>query len=94
MNMQNATTVNTKLKDNFIRVIGWAASLMLVSGGIYILFPRIILPLTTNFVFYPFYFLLLFLGALLVYAGIRVFNFSTFEKYRGTRHKFAAKWLF
>ena len=94
MSMPNAIIVNTKLKDNFIRVIGWAASLMLVSGGIYILFPRIILPLTTNFVFYPFYSLLLVFGALLVYTGVRVFNFSTFEKYRGTRHKFAAKWSF
>ena len=79
MSMQSDTTVNTKLRDNSIRVIGWVASLMFVSGGIYILFPRIHIAL---------------LGTLLVYAGVRVFNFSTFEKYRGTRHKFAAKWSF
>jgi len=52
---------------------------MFVSGGIYILFPRIHIAL---------------LGTMLVYAGVRVFNFSTFEEYKEIRHEFAAKWLF
>ena len=59
--------------DNmYFRIAGWALSLLCMLAGSYFLWPHIHVAL---------------LGIVFFYAGIRVFNFSTFKEYEEDRRK-------
>ena len=62
--------MNIKSKDIYLKVAGWALSLLCMSIGTYFLWPHIHVAL---------------LGIVLFYFGIRIFNFSTFEEYKEKR---------
>ena len=59
-----------------IRYGGWAFSLILCSIGVYFLWPRVHITLA---------------GIAFLYAGVRVFNFSTFDEYEEKRKKLYSK---
>ena len=63
--------------DNmYFRIAGWALSLLCMLAGSYFLWPHIHVAL---------------LGIVFFYAGIRVFNFSTFKEYEEDRRKLLFK---
>ena len=63
--------------DNMhFRIAGWALSLLCMLAGSYFLWPHIHVAL---------------LGIVFFYAGIRVFNFSTFKEYEEDRRKLLFK---
>ena len=63
--------------DNmYFRIAGWALSLLCILAGSYFLWPHIHVAL---------------LGIVFFYAGIRVFNFSTFKEYEEDRRKLLFK---
>ena len=65
------------LKDeNAIKVGGWLLSLLCILIGSYFIWPHIHVAL---------------LGIVFFYAGIRVFNFSTFKEYEEDRRKLLFK---
>ena len=65
------------LKDeNVIRVGGWLLSLLCVLIGLYFVWPHIHVAL---------------LGIGFFYAGVRIFNFSTFKEYEEDRRKLLFK---
>ena len=65
------------LKDeNVIRVGGWLLSLLCVLIGLYFVWPHIHVAL---------------LGIGFFYAGVRIFNFSTFKEYDEDRRKLLRK---
>ena len=65
-------------KENWIKFGGWLFSLITILSGAYFIWPHIHVAL---------------LGIVLIYLGIRVFNFSTFEEYKENRMKLARKLL-
>ena len=65
-------------RDKIIKISGWCISALIISAGMYLLFPRIHIALVS--------------GAL-VYLGVRIFNFSTFEEYKEQRMNLILKWL-
>ena len=68
--------MNIKSKDMYLKVAGWALSLLCMSAGTYFLWPHIHVAL---------------LGIAFFYIGIRVFNFSTFKEYKEARVKLLLK---
>ena len=70
--------MNIKSKDMYLKVAGWALSLLCMSAGTYFLWPHIHVAL---------------LGIVFFYLAIRIFNFSTFEEYKEKRMKLLLKLL-
>ena len=68
--------MNIKDKDTTLKLVGWALSLLCMLIGSYFLWPHIHVAL---------------LGIVFFYAGIRVFNFSTFKEYEEDRRKLLFK---
>ena len=64
--------------ENIFRAAGWLLSLLCISAGTYFLWPRIHIAL---------------LGIALIYLGVRIFNFSTFNEYEESRRKLLLKLL-
>ena len=65
-----------KIKDIYLKLAGWAISLLCMLIGSYFLWPHIHVAL---------------LGIAFFYLGIRIFNFSTFKEYREKRMKLLLK---
>jgi hypothetical protein len=65
-------------KENWIRYGGWLLSLLLILAGAYFIWPRIHINL---------------LGIVLIYVGVRIFNFSTWNEYKEKRKKLLDKLL-
>ena len=59
-----------KTKDRLIQVVGWVISFSVILAGASFLWPHVHVAL---------------LGLVLIYIGVRIFNFSTFEEYREKR---------
>ena len=57
-------------KEKWMKYGGWLLSLLTILAGVYFLWPRIHIAL---------------LGITLIYSGVRIFNFSTFNEYREKR---------
>ena len=57
-------------KETWMKYGGWLLSLLTILAGVYFLWPRIHIAL---------------LGIALIYCGVRIFNFSTFEEYKEKR---------
>ena len=57
-------------KETWMKYGGWLLSLLTILAGVYFLWPRIHIAL---------------LGIALIYFGVRIFNFSTFDEYREKR---------
>ena len=64
--------MNIKEKDTMFKYGGWLLSFLTVAAGASFLWPHFHVAL---------------LGFALIYLGIRIFNFSTFEEYREKRIK-------
>ena len=62
--------------ENMFRIAGWALSLFCMSAGSYLLWPHIHIALV---------------GIVFYYAGVRIFNFSTFKEYEEDRRKLLRK---
>ena len=62
-----------EIKEDHFKYGGWVLSFFLVSAGFYFLYPRIHINL---------------LGIILIYLGVRVFNFFTFDEYKEKRSNF------
>ena len=62
--------------ENVIRVGGWLLSLLCILTGSYFIWPHIHVAL---------------LGIVFFYAGIKIFNFSTFKEYEKDRRKLSSK---
>ena len=63
-------------KENWIKFGGWLLSFTVIVIGAYFIWPHIHVAL---------------LGLVLIYIGVRIFNFSTFEEYREKRIKLLHK---
>ena len=59
-----------EIKEKWMKYGGWLLSLLTMLAGVYFLWPRIHIAL---------------LGITLIYLGVRIFNFSTFDEYREKR---------
>ena len=70
--------MNIKEKDTMFKYGGWLLSFLTVAAGASFLWPHFHVAL---------------LGFALIYLGIRIFNFSTFEEYREKRMKVIHKFL-
>ena len=70
--------MNIKEKDTMFKYGGWLLSFLTVAAGASFLWPHFHVAL---------------LGFALIYIGIRIFNFSTFEEYREKRMKVIHKFL-
>ena len=70
--------MNIKEKDTMFKYGGWLLSFLIVAAGASFLWPHFHVAL---------------LGFALIYLGIRIFNFSTFEEYREKRMKVIHKFL-
>ena len=57
-------------KEKWMKYGGWLLSLLSILAGVYFLWPRIHIAL---------------LGIALIYIGVRIFNFSTFNEFREKR---------
>ena len=64
--------MNIKEKDTMFKYGGWLLSFLTVAAGASFLWPHFHVAL---------------LGFALIYLGVRIFNFSTFEEYREKRIK-------
>ena len=64
--------MNIKEKDTMFKYGGWLLSFLTVAAGASFLWPHFHVAL---------------LGFALIYLGVRIFNFSTFEEYREKRMK-------
>ena len=62
--------MNMKEKDTMFKYGGWLLSFLTVAAGASFLWPHFHVAL---------------LGFALIYLGVRIFNFSTFEEYREKR---------
>ena len=62
--------------DKIFMYVGWGLSSFIIFTGLYFLWPRIHITL---------------LGLALIYLGVRIFNFSTFNEYREERMKLLYK---
>ncbi len=65
-------------KDKWVMIGGWLLSLLSIAAGAYFLWPHIHSDV---------------LGLALIYIGVRIFNFSTFEEYKEERMKLILKFL-
>ena len=70
--------MNIKEKDTMFKYGGWLLSFLTVAAGASFLWPHFHVAL---------------LGFALIYIGIRIFNFSTFEEYKEKRMKVIHKFL-
>ena len=70
--------MNMKEKDTMFKYGGWLLSFLTVAAGASFLWPHFHVAL---------------LGFALIYLGIRIFNFSTFEEYKEKRMKLIHKLL-
>ena len=70
--------MNIKEKDTMFKYGGWLLSFLTVAAGASFLWPHFHVAL---------------LGFALIYLGIRIFNFSTFEEYKEKRMKLIHKLL-
>ena len=70
--------MNIKEKDTMFKYGGWLLSFLTVAAGASFLWPHFHVAL---------------LGFALIYLGVRIFNFSTFEEYREKRMKVIDKLL-
>ena len=61
-----------EVNEKRIKYGGWITSLLLILAGAYFIWPRIHINL---------------LGIVLIYLGVRIFNFSTFDEYKDKRIK-------
>lgn len=62
--------------DKIFMYVGWGLSSCIIFIGLYFLWPRIHITI---------------LGLALIYLGVRVFNFSTFDEYKEQRMKLLYK---
>ena len=62
--------------DKIFMYAGWFLSSCIIFTGLYFLWPRIHITL---------------LGLALIYLGVRIFNFSTFDEYKDKRMKLLYK---
>ena len=62
--------------DKIFIYVGWGLSSCIIFTGLYFLWPRIHITI---------------LGLALIYLGVRVFNFSTFDEYKEQRMKLLYK---
>ena len=67
-----------KSKDKIFMYGGWLLSLLAIVAGASFVWPHIHVAL---------------LGFALIYLGVRIFNFSTFEEYKEKRMKLLLKFL-
>ena len=67
-----------KSKDKLMKIGGWILSFLTVAAGASFLWPHFHVAL---------------LGFALIYIGVRIFNFSTFEEYKEQRMKLLFKLL-
>ena len=67
-----------EVNENRLKYGGWLLSLLAILAGAYFIWPRIHINL---------------LGIVLIYLGIRIFNFSTFKEYKEKRMKLLDKLL-
>ena len=67
-----------KSKDKWMKIGGWILSFLTIAAGASFLWPHFHVAL---------------LGFALIYLGIRIFNFSTFEEYKEKRVKLLLKFL-
>ena len=70
--------LNIKEKDTMFKYGGWLLSFLTVAAGASFLWPHFHVAL---------------LGFALIYIGVRIFNFSTFEEYKEQRMKLLFKLL-
>ena len=63
-------------KENMIKLGGWILSFLTVLAGAFFIWPHLHTAL---------------LGIALIYLGVRIFNFSTFEEYKEDRVKLLLK---
>ena len=70
--------MNMKEKDTMFKYGGWVLSFLTVAAGASFLWPHFHVAL---------------LGFALIYLGVRIFNFSTFEEYKEKRMKLLLKLL-
>ena len=70
--------MNMKEKDKMFKYGGWLLSFLVIAAGVSFLWPHIHTDV---------------LGIALIYLGVRIFNFSTFEEYREKRMKVIHKLL-
>ena len=70
--------MNMKEKDTMFKYGGWLLSFLTVAAGASFLWPHFHVAL---------------LGFALIYLGVRIFNFSTFEEYKEKRMKLLLKLL-
>jgi len=68
--------MNIKEKDTMFKYGGWLLSFLTVAAGASFLWPHFHVAL---------------LGFALIYIGVRIFNFSTFEEYKEQRMKLLFK---
>ena len=67
-----------KSKDKLMKIGGWILSFLTIAAGASFLWPHFHVAL---------------LGFALIYIGVRIFNFSTFEEYKEQRMKLLFKLL-
>ena len=70
--------MNIKEKDTMFKYGGWLLSFLTVAAGASFLWPHFHVAL---------------LGFALIYIGVRIFNFSTFDEYKEKRVKLLLKFL-
>ena len=70
--------MNIKDKDKMFKYGGWLLSVLTIVAGASFLWPHIHIDV---------------LGIALIYMGVRIFNFSTFEEYKEQRVKLLNKLL-
>ena len=70
--------MNIKDKDKMFKYGGWLLSFLVIAAGVSFLWPHIHTDV---------------LGIALIYIGVRIFNFSTFEEYKEQRMKLLFKLL-
>ena len=58
------------MEEKQIKYIGWLISILLIIAGAYFIWPRIHINL---------------LGVVLIYLGVRIFNFATWDEYKEKR---------
>ena len=71
-------TKKEEVNEQQIKYGGWLVSLLFILAGAYFIWPRIHINL---------------LGIVLIYLGVRIFNFSTFDEYKEKRMKLLHKLL-
>ena len=67
-----------KSKDKWMKIGGWILSFLTIAAGASFLWPHFHVAL---------------LGFALIYLGVRIFNFSTFDEYKEKRVKLLLKLL-